>query len=373
NSRSSLSDPLPQFDGASPRTPRRSSSTNSDSQRPDPRVIVPNPLTRSLQGRDEIVDKPPDYTDNRIPEPLHNRHQRIQHTGVGDRLTNIKRHIVLDTLPRRPKALLNIVAGIKKLTEILARAVLHDRENIFNTDSPIRDHLVHLFNGHTQVGRQALKDWDAGIGKLQQLLPVNLPVVNHLRQRTIDPLQVRTSPTNTDQRLARSGGDSVQLAALNTGVGESLRRRRIIRVIDGRVARNPGDTPHRVGCSLGTAMQASQTAGHSIDIKSRLEATLERHTDTGDSGSTRSSSTHLEGSGHSGGDTFTDVLANLVNPGDLPIQILPELSRRGGNADVSDAEFDCARTESTTCHTFGSFRSTQDPLCDTESDAVLFG
>src|SRR5699024_3042334 len=273
----------------------------------------PNPLTRSLQSRDEIVDKPHDYTDNRIPEPLHNRHQRIQHTGVGDRLTNIKRHIVLDTLPRRPKALLNIVAGIKKLPEILARAVLHDRENIFNTDSPIRDHLVHLFNGHTQMGRQALKDWDAGIGKLQQLLPVNLPVVNHLRQRIIDPLQVRTIPTKTDNRITSIGEESFQLIARKTDVGEILRRRRINRMIDGRGARNPGVTLHSVRCSVGTAMKASKTTGHSIDIKSRLKTTLERHTDTGDSGSTRSSSTHLEGSGHSGGDTFTDVLANLVN------------------------------------------------------------
>src|SRR5699024_12158205 len=135
---------------------------------------------------------------------------------------------------------------------------------------------------------------------------------------------------------------SFQPSALNSHLREYPRRRRITRVIDGRVARTPGDTLHRVGCSLGTAMQASQTAGHSIDIKSRLKTTLERHTDTGDSGSTRSSSTHLEGSGHSGGDTFTDVLANLVNPGDLPIQILPESPGIRGYRDVTDAEFDCA-------------------------------
>src|SRR5699024_1753451 len=118
-------------------------------------------------------------------------------------------------------------------------------------------------------------------------------------------------------------------------------------MIDGRVARNPGDTLHRVGCSLGTAMQASKTTGHSIDIKSRLEATLERHADTGDSGSTRSSSTHLEGSGHSGGDTFADVFANLVNPGDLPIQILLEAGRGGHHRDVADSEFRRARPERT--------------------------
>src|SRR5699024_11036085 len=274
-----------------------------------------------------------------IVQPLQNLHQVIHQTRVSDLLNNNKPHYIPDMLPRRPKALLNIVAGIKKLTEILARAVLHDRENIFNTDSPIRDHLVHLFNGHTQVGRQALKDWDAGIGKLQQLLPVNLPVVNHLRQRIIDPLQVRTIPTKTDTRITSIGEDSFQLVALNTDVGEILRRRRIIRMIDRRVARNPGDTLHSVCCSLGTAMKASQTAGHSIDIKSRLEATLERHTDTGDSGSSRSSSTHLEGSGHSGGDTFADVLANLVNPSDLPIQILLEAGRGGHHRDVADAQF----------------------------------
>src|SRR5699024_7467599 len=113
-------------------------------------------------------------------------------------------------------------------------------------------------------------------------------------------------------------------------------------MIDRRGTRNPGDTLHSVRCSLGTAMKASKTTGHSIDIKSRLKATLERHTDTGDSGSTRSSSTHLEGSGHSGRDTFTDVLANLVNPGDLPIQILPESPGIRGYRDVTDAEFDCA-------------------------------
>src|SRR5699024_3084065 len=135
------------------------------------------------------------------------------------------------------------------------------------------------------------------------------------------------------------GEDSFQLLALNADVGEILRRRRITRMIDGRVARNPGATLHRVGCSLGTAMQASQTAGDSIYVQCRLKATLERHTDTGDSGGTRSSSTHLEGSGHSGGDTFADVLANLVNPSDLPIQILIEAGRGGHHRDVADAQF----------------------------------
>src|SRR5699024_7197188 len=164
----------------------------------------------------------------------------------------------------------------------------------------------------------------------------------HLRQRIIDPLQVRTIPTKTDNRITSIGEDSFQLVALDTDVSEILRRRRIIRMIDRRVARNLSDTLHSVGCSLGTAMQASKTAGDGIDIKSGLEATLERHTDTGDSGSTRSSSTHLEGSGHSGGDTFADVFANLVNPGDLPIQILPESPGIRGYRDVTDAEFDCA-------------------------------
>src|SRR5699024_6042089 len=177
----------------------------------------------------EAVDEPGDGRTGLADD----RGKRIQRGTY--RPADRGRDRVLGDLPLVPEGLADLVTGSDLRLRQLAGTVLHHREDVIDADLTVGCHLLDDVPGDTEPGQQGVDDRAARLAdQAQRVVQDDAAVVDALEDAGHGAFELDRAAAGADDRHSDVVEDADGLVALDSRVGERLRRLAVGGVLDRR-------------------------------------------------------------------------------------------------------------------------------------------